>query len=135
MRSASCLITGGCLLLVGCSDFQPAKTASTGGYQLQLKTDPAPLMVGQNAAVTFSIRDGINQPVTDCKIHFRQYMPGHEMSLDKVQVPLIDEAKVGDYYGRSGEFSMGGDWVLEFDFVCGADHYTQPFDFHLEWPE
>lgn len=135
MRVVSGLIIGCGVLLSGCSDFQPAKTASVGGYSLQVKSDPAPLMVGQDASVTFSVRNNINQPVTDCEISFRQYMPGHEMSLDNVTVPMVDEAKVGDYHARSGDFSMGGDWVLEFDFTCGSDHYTQPFDYHLEWPE
>ncbi len=135
MKIASYFVVGGCALLTACSDLQPAKTASIGGYALQVKSDPAPLMVGKSAGVSISIHDGKNQPATDCKVRFRQYMPGHEMSLDNIFVLMIDEAKVGKYEGRSGEFSMGGDWVLEFDFTCGADHYTQSFDFHLEWPE
>lgn len=135
MRAAKYLVISGCMTIAACADFQPAKTAHVGGYELQLKTDPTPLMVGKNAAVSFSIRDGVNQPVANCKVHFRQYMPGHEMPLDKVNVIMIDEAKVGDYDVRSGEFKMGGEWVLEFNFICGADHHTQSFDFHLEWPE
>ncbi len=135
MRIASYMIVGGCALLTACSDFQPAKTGSVGGYELQVKTDPAPLMVGQNAAVSLSIRDGINQPVSNCEVRFRQYMPGHEMALDKTFVLMVDQAKVGIYDGKSGEFSMGGEWVLEFDFLCGADHYTKAFDYKLEWPE
>ncbi len=135
MRIASYMIVGGCALLAACSDFQPAKTGSVGGYELQVKTDPAPLMVGQNAAVTLSIRDGINQPVSNCEVRFRQYMPGHEMALDNTFVLMVDQAKVGLYDGKSGEFSMGGEWVLEFDFICGADHYTKAFDYKLEWPE
>jgi len=123
------------MAMVGCADFQPAKTAHIGGYELQLKTDPAPLMVGKDAAISFSIRDSINQPVADCKVHFRQFMPGHEMPLDAVYVKMVDEAKIGAYDARSGEFKMGGDWVLEFDFSCGADRHMQAFDFHLEWPE
>ncbi|HEC19801.1 MAG TPA: hypothetical protein ENI97_10730 [Gammaproteobacteria bacterium] len=122
------------LFLAAC-EFQPPKTASVGGYELQLSTDPAPLMVGQNAAVSLLIRDGLNQPVTDCKVRFRQHMPGHEMSLDNTFVPMTDPAKVGKYTAQSGEFRMGGDWVLEVGFVCGADSHTVPFDYHLEWPE
>ncbi|MCF6322792.1 MAG: FixH family protein [Gammaproteobacteria bacterium] len=135
MKTVSYMAVVGCLLLTACADFQPAKTGSVGGYQLQLKSDPAPLKVGSKASIEFSIRDGINQPVDSCTVRFRQYMPGHEMSLDNVLVLMIDEAKVGIYTADSGEFSMGGDWVLEFDFICGADHHTIPFDYTLEWPE
>jgi len=135
MKTASVMAVTGCLLLTACADFQPAKTGSIGGYQLQVKTDPAPLMVGQDASVEFSIRDSINQPADSCTVRFRQYMPGHEMSLDKVFVPMVDQAKIGLYEADSGDFSMGGDWVLEFDFICGADHHTIPFDYKLEWPE
>ncbi|MBL1260244.1 MAG: FixH family protein [Thiotrichaceae bacterium] len=135
MKIAGYMVVVGCLSLSACSDFQPAKTGSVGGYQLQLKNDPAPLKVGSKASIEFSIRDGVNQPVDSCTVHFRQYMPGHEMSLDNVFVLMVDQAKVGIYTADSGEFSMGGDWVLEFDFICGADHHTIPFDFKLEWPE
>ena len=134
MRRAPCLLASVFLSLSAC-DIQPPKTASVGGYELELKTKPSPLMVGQNAAVSVLIRDGLNQPVADCSVRFRQHMPGHEMALDDTYVPMTDPAKVGKYAGHSGEFRMGGDWVLEVDFVCGADHYTVPFDFRLEWPE
>ncbi len=135
MRVSGFWVVGSCLLVAACSDFQPAKTGSVGGYELQVKTDPSPLMVGGDAAVSFSIRDRINQPVENCAVRFRQHMPGHEMSLDKTFVPMVDEAKVGLYTARSGNFSMGGDWVLEFDFTCGSDHYTKAFNYTLEWPE
>ncbi len=135
MRIANYVVLSGCLLLSACSDLQPAKTATVGGYALQVKTDPAPLMVGKSAGITLSIHDGINQPANNCKVRFRQYMPGHEMELDDTYVLMVDQAKVGKYAAHSGEFRMGGDWVIEFDFACGKDRHTQPFDYHLEWPE
>ncbi len=135
MSVARYSILSGSLFLTACSDLQPPKTALVGGYELQLKTNPSPLMVGKNAAVSFLIRDGLNQPVADCKVRFSQHMPGHEMSLDNTFVPMTDPAKVGKYDAHSGEFGMGGDWVLEVDFICGVDHHTKAFDFHLEWPE
>jgi len=135
MRIASLVMIGGCVLLTACSDLQPAKTATVSGYALQVKTDPAPLMVGQSAGITLSIHDGKNQPANHCKVRFRQHMPGHEMALDNTYVLMADEAKVGKYAAQSGEFRMGGGWVLEFDFVCGKDRHIQPFDYHVEWPE
>lgn len=134
MRALYYLIAAGGLTLTACSDFQPAKTAEIGGFQLQVQNDPA-LAVGKSSNVTLSIRDGINQAVADCNVRFRQFMPGHQMSLDDTYVVMEDEAKVGNYLGHSGEFSMGGDWVLEFSFVCGPDSHQQTFDYHLEWPE
>jgi len=134
MSLARYLMVSSFLLLTAC-DIQPSKNASIGGYELELTTKPSPLMVGQNAAVSVLIRDGLNQPMADCNVRFRQHMPGHEMSLDDTFMPMSDPAKVGKYEAHSSEFRMGGDWVLEFDFVCGVDHYTVPFDFKLEWPE
>jgi len=133
-KIARFMMLGGLPLLAAC-DIQPPKTASAGGYELQLDTVPAPPRVGQDAAVSLLIRDGLNQPVAGCDVRFRQHMPGHEMSLDDTFVPMRDPARVGKYEARSGEFRMGGDWVLEADFRCGAERYTVPFDFHLPWPE
>lgn len=134
MRAVYGLVVTCMVLFTACSDFQPAKTAEVGGFQLQVKTDPV-LAVGKSSDVTLAIRDSINQGVADCNVRFRQYMPGHQMKLDDTYVVMEDQAKVGNYVGHSGEFSMGGDWVLEFTFVCGPDSYTQAIDYHLEWPE
>jgi YtkA-like len=134
MNVARYLLVGSFLFLSAC-DFQPPKTASVGGYELQLSTDPAPLKLGQNAAVSLLLRDGLNQPVADCNVRFRQHMPGHEMSLDDTFVLMTDPVKVGKYQGQSSEFRMGGDWVLEVEFVCGAESHTVAFDYRLEWPE
>ncbi len=122
------------LVLGGCSEWQGAEMLEVDGYQLRIKTDPDPLQVGETARITVLLESAAGDDKTECGVQFRQYMPGMEMSGDDVFHPLKFMGR-GRYEGRSGEFSMGGDWELEFDFTCGNDKRQVVLKRHLEWPE
>lgn len=81
------------------------------------------------------LRDSNNDPFAGCATHLRQYMPGMGMALDNPFVLLIEQGNKGTYRARNAEFSMGSDWVIEFELECGDESYKQGFSYHLEWPE
>lgn len=111
----------------------PSKSQQAGSFFLSVDTDPRPPEVGGSAEVTATVRQG-NQPASDCRVKFRQYMPGMEMSGDKTFFDMVQKG-AGAYQARSGEFSMGGDWVLEFTLDCGGKTQTVNFSYPLEWPQ
>jgi len=57
-----------------------------------------------------------------------------EMDQDSSYIDMKDEGK-GVYKGKSGEFSMGGEWLIEFEMKCQNNTHTVQIPYHLEWPE
>ena len=102
---------------------------------MTVRTDPSPLKVGYDAAIKVRILDLEQQPVTGCSGRYRQFMPGMEMDKDSTYVQLEETGREGEFGARSGEFSMGGDWVLEFKLDCRGKPYRQQFVYNVPWPE
>ncbi len=122
------------LALAACSEWRGGELLQVDGYQLRIKTDPDPLLVGSAASLTLLLRDAGGQPASGCEAKFRQSMPGMEMSRDALFV-LLSETAAGRYEGRSAEFTMGGDWELEFRFTCQGTPHQLTLQRHLEWRE
>lgn len=126
------------LVVAGCTGQEQSGASSkpqqAGSFFLSLDTDPRPPEVGGSADVTVTVRQN-NQPAADCRVKFRQYMPGMEMSSDKTWFDMAQQGATGVYQARSGEFSMGGDWVLEVTLDCGEKTQTANFNYRLEWPQ
>ncbi|HHH35618.1 MAG TPA: hypothetical protein ENK48_02155 [Gammaproteobacteria bacterium] len=122
------------LTLAACSDWRGGEEVRVEDYQARVLTDPDPLRVGEAAELVLLLRDMAGKDQAGCEARFRQYMPGMEMSRDKVFVSLR-EASPGHYRARSGEFTMGGDWVLEFRFDCGRGERVFRLSRHLAWRE
>lgn len=122
------------VMITGCSDWDDSKTFEFPDFDFTIKTDPKPLEVGEDAQISVLLMDGEHAAMPGCSIRFRQFMPGMEMDTDNKYLDM-KEIKKGVYRGRSGEFSMGGDWVIEFDVKCQNNSHTVPIPYHLEWPE
>ena len=121
-------------VMAGCSSGDSGKTFEFPDFDFSIYTEPTPLQVGKDADIRVSIMDETHEAITGCGVRFRQYMPGMEMSEDHTYRDM-QEVKSGVYQGRSGEFSMGGDWVLEFEVNCQDRTHTVPIPYHLDWPE
>lgn len=137
MRKSYGMVSGVLLLLLtlaACSEWQGGELLQVDGYQVRIKTDPDPLQVGSAASVTMLLRDADNQPVAGCKVKFRQYMPGMEMSRDRIFV-LLEERSAGNYESQAAKFTMGGDWELEFQFACDGESHRFVLQRSLEWRE
>lgn len=132
MRLAAAVLA--LLSLAACSDWRGGEEVRVEGYQARVLTDPDPLRVGEAADVVLLLSEMTGRDAAGCLARFRQYMPGMEMSRDKVFVPL-EAVSPGRYRARSGEFTMGGDWVLEFRFDCGSGERIFRLRRHLEWRE
>jgi hypothetical protein len=118
------------VLLAACAD-DDRQTRQVGDYFVTVTTDPAKLEVGHDAAVTARIsRD--DEGVEGCRVSFRQYMPAHQMTTDH-SLHVMESLGKGLYRGRGSEFSMGGDWELEFQFNCGSRVKTVAFPYNLVW--
>lgn len=123
------------MLLIGCSGGQSdGKVQQAGAFLLSVNTTPNPPEVGSSAEVVATIKAD-NQPGSHCKVEFRQFMPEMDMSGDKTIYTMVQEGASGVYKARSGEFSMGGAWVLEFSLACDGKAQTVKFPYNLEWPE
>ena len=130
--AAAVLVLAAAALIGGCSD--GAQQREVGGITLSAVTDPAVPQVGRSALITAKLhRDG--SPVGDCRLRMRQFMPGMEMSGDDTWHALAPAQSPGTYQATSGEFSMGGDWQIEFVLECGDAVHTVAIPYHLEWPE
>jgi len=125
-----------CLLwLAACSGgWEGAQTKTVDGYALALKTDPAPLQVGQTAELSLRLTRSDAMAAEGCTAAFRQYMPGMEMASDSLVVTMRDRGG-GMYAGTSLDYGMGGDWQIEVKFSCGGQERTALFDYTLAWPE
>jgi YtkA-like len=123
-------------MITGCSDGDSGKTFEFPDFDINIQTDPETLQVGKDADIRVSIIDTSEEHAakSGCGVKFRQYMPGMQMDNDDIYIDM-KEAENGVYQGRSGEFSMGGDWVIEFDIKCQDETHTVPIPYHLEWPE
>lgn len=119
-------------LIGGCAD--RAQQREVGGMTLTVITDPAVPQVGYTASVRATLqRDG--RPVGDCRLRMRQTMPGMEMSSDDTWYTMTPAESPGGYQATGGEFSMGGDWQIEFVIECGDAVHTVGIPYHLDWPE
>lgn len=120
------------MLVLACSD--KGQQREVGGMMLTVMTDPAVPEVGRDAVVTATLQRG-GAPVRDCGLRVRQYMPGMEMSGDNIWHALESGDSSGKYRATIGEFSMGGEWQLEFAITCGDAAHQAAIPYHLEWPE
>jgi len=123
------------LWLTACSGgWEGAQTKAVDGYALALKTDPAPLQVGQTAELRLRLSRSDTGAAEGCTVRFRQYMPGMEMASDDIVVTMQGRGG-GVYAGTSPDYSMGGDWQIEVKFTCDGQERTALYDYTLEWPE
>lgn len=123
------------MLLIGCSGGQSdGKVQQAGAFFLSVNTTPNPPEVGSSAEVVATIKVD-DQPSSNCKVEFRQFMPEMEMSSDNAVYTMVQEGASGVYKARGGEFSMGGEWVLEFTLACDGKTQTVKFPYSLKWPE
>ena len=118
-------------LLVACSANDTSQTRQVDEYFLSVSSDPETLMVGSDAEITLHIEKD-DESVAGCKPRFRQYLPAHQMAGDHTWHDL-EPHEPGSYRGRGSEFSMGGDWELEFQFNCGDGVKTIVFPYTLTW--
>ncbi len=118
--------------LAACSG-EIAQTFPLGHYEITVATDPSPPEVGEDAEVTTRFKNS-DQALSACQMHFRQFMPEHEMSADET---WHDMEHVGKdmFRARGSEFTMGGDWELEFKLTCGSGTHLISVPYLLEWPE
>ena len=129
------LLTMAAGLLTGCSGGQSdGATQQAGDFFMSVNTTPNPPEVGSSADVVATIKVG-NQPSSSCKVDMRQFMPSMEMSGDKTVYSMVQQGNSGVYQARGGEFSMGGEWVLEFTLACDGKTQTVKFPYSLKWPE
>lgn len=101
--------------------------------QLTISTEPDPLQVGSSALIKAQFSPA-GELKTSCRLSWRQYMPGMEMKNDHVLYAMTETAE-GEFAARGGDYSMGGEWLMEFSVSCGDKTAQVIFPFHLEWPE
>jgi len=119
------------LILAACAADNNNQTRQIGDYFLTVSTDPPKLEVGRAAAVTVHISKD-DEGIERCRVSFRQYMPDHQMSTDHAG-HIMNELGKGFYRADGSEFSMGGDWEMEFQFNCGNGMKTIVFPYKLVW--
>ena len=109
------------------------RSISLGKYEMNIKTDPSPLQVGQDAELTVRFKK-TDEALNACHLAFRQFMPEHQMDSDHAWHEMEHLGK-GLFRGRGVEFTMGGDWQLEFKLDCGGTVQLASATYNLEWPE
>lgn len=119
------------LSVYACSGNDNAQTRQVDDYFLTVTTDPEKLAVGSDAEITVNIEKD-HEGMGGCHPRFRQYMPAHQMSPDQTWHNL-EPLEKGLYRGRGTEFSMGGDWELEFQFNCGDGMKHVVLTYKLVW--
>lgn len=124
-------IVAGLLFFAACSSSNKTKTHQVDDYFLTVTSDPETLQVGSDAEITVHIEKD-DEGMENCHPRFRQYMPGHQMATDRTWHNM-EALEKGLYRGRGTEFSMGGDWELEFQFNCGGGMKTVVFTYELVW--
>ncbi len=115
----------------GCSTNENAQTRQVDGYFLTVTTDPEKLAVGSDAEITVNVEKD-DEGMEACRLRFRQYMPAHPMTADHTWHSM-ESLEKGLYRGRGTEFSMGGDWEMEFEFNCGDGTKKAVFPYQLVW--
>lgn len=126
--AALCAVAG----LTACSA-EMSQSYPLGQYEITVATDPSPPEVGEDAEVTVRVKNA-DQALNACQMHFRQFMPEHEMMADDTWYAMEQVGK-DMFRARGGEFNMGGDWELEIKLNCGADTKLVSVPYMLEWPE
>ena len=114
-----------------CSTSNKTQTRQVDDYFLTVNTDPEIPQVGSDAEITVNIAKD-DEGMGNCHPRFRQYMPAHQMSADHTWHNL-EALEKGLYRGRGTDFSMGGDWELEFQFNCSDGMKSVVFPYRLEW--
>lgn len=123
------LLCGAALLLSGCQP-GPSQTMDAGALKIGIRTDPHPARLGDNTFFIF-VRDE-NGKVDDASVRFRIFMPGMPMSTDDVMIPA--PRKKGGVYSGVGDFSMGGDWLVEVAVNPAEGRNVRVrFPFTIEW--
>ena len=122
-------------LLVACSGTGEIGQARVDGLALTLRSEPAPLAVGQGARLEVDLHRPNGEPVSACRLDLRRSMPGMAMADDDKRFPMRATGE-GLYMVEVGEFRMGGDWRLTIDVSCrdGKTHEAV-FDIAIPWPE
>jgi hypothetical protein len=118
-------------LIAACSSRNEAQTHQVDDYFITVSSDPETFQVGRDAEITIHIEKD-NESVAGCKPRFRQYMPARQMVSDHT-FHNLEPLEPGLYRGRGTEFSVGGDWELEFQFNCGDGMKTIVFPYTLQW--
>jgi YtkA-like len=119
------------VLIAACTAGKTSQTRQVGDYFVTVTTDPPKLEVGKDAEVTAHIGKD-DEGVERCRAGFRQYMPAHQLTTDH-SMHVLEDIGQGLYRARGSEFSMGGDWELEFQFNCGDGLKTVVFPYNLVW--
>lgn len=119
------------VLFAACTAGDNSQTRQVGDYFVTVTTDPPKLQVGGDAEVTAHIGKD-DEDVERCRVGFRQYMPDHQMTTDR-SLHAMEDLGHGLYRARGSEFSMGGDWELEFQLNCGDGMKTVVFPYNLVW--
>ena len=119
------------LLFAACAPDNNNQTRQIGDYYVSVSTDPAKLEIGSAAAVTAHIGKD-DEGIERCRVSFRQYMPKHQLTTDHTRHIMNDLGK-GFYRADGSQFSMGGDWEMEFQFNCGDGIKTIVFPYQLLW--
>ena len=117
-----------------CSAGKNTQSHQIDGLMVSVETNPSPLQVGRNAEITASLTEEGGAELSGCQLRFRQYMPGMEMSADNTFFTMVEEGS-GRYHAQGGEYTMGGDWKIEFVVNCSGSEHTAAFPYHLKWPE
>jgi hypothetical protein len=131
MPGRTLLIVAALSLIAACSARDKTQTRQVDDYFLAVSSDPDTLSVGSDAEITLHIEKD-DESVAGCKPRFRQYMPAHQMAGDRIWHNLA-ALETGLYSGHGADFSMGGDWELEFQFNCGDGTKTVVFPYTLTW--
>lgn len=120
------------LMLAACAK-DGGQSVDIGNHAMKVATDPNPPQVGYDAELTVRFQKS-DDSLNGCHLAFRQYMPEHEMTADNVWHEMENLGK-GLYRGRGSEFTMGGEWELEFKLNCGGNEQRVAVPYTLEWPE
>lgn len=123
------------LSLLACSRAGEIGQADIDGLRLVLRSDPAPLVVGQGTRIEADLHRPNGQPVSACRLELQRSMPGMAMTSDADRIPL-DPTGEGLYAATIDQFGMGGDWRLTITVACrGGKPSTAVFDVRIPWPE
>jgi len=123
------------LTLVSCSSGGETRSTRFNGYTLSFTTDPSPLQVGRTATIDAVLGNDDGHSLDSCTIRYRQFMPGMQMDNDRVLKDMDPGSRSGHFHVQTAEFSMGGDWQLEFNVRCDQMSHTASFTIALAWPE
>lgn len=126
------LMIAGILSLAACAG-DDARNLVLGKYTMAVATDPPVPQVGDDVELTARFLKP-DTALGACQVALRQYMPEHAMASDKAWHQMEHLGK-GLFRGRSGEFTMGGKWELEFKLTCAGDEQRAALPYVLEWPE